>query len=401
MSADLVSVPLYRLGHGRSGDKGDISNLSLIAWDPECYAILAAQVSEARVAAWFASRHPRRVVRYLLPTLHAMNFVLENALDGGVNDALNLDAHGKSLSFRLLDMTVQVSPRWPPVCPIPATAQRPPDPPHKTHTGDTRCARPSGPGSPCCWRPPCRWPPRPSPSRQAHYLHRALRGRQRHRPDRARHRPGRHGTDRPGRGDREQARRQRDDRRAAARAAPDGYTVLITTNTTHAANQHLYKTLTYRPVEDYVPLTLLGKGGQIMVVNPNSAAKSVGDFIAQARQSPGKLSFGSGSSSSRIAGELLQQMANVQLLHVPYKSNPLAVTDLLGGQIDMMITDTATGLPQVKSGKLRALGVTGLARSPLAPEVPTIAQAGVPGYEMGYWFAAYAPAARRRTWPGA
>ena len=88
--------------------------------------------------------------------------------------------------------------------------------------------------------------------------------------------------------------------------------MLITTNTTHAANQHLYKTLTYRPVEDYVPLTLLGKGGQIMVVNPNSAAKSV-DFIAQARQSPGKLSFGSGSSSSRIAGELLQQMANVQL----------------------------------------------------------------------------------------
>ena len=85
--------------------------------------------------------------------------------------------------------------------------------------------------------------------------------------------------------------------------------MLITTNTTHAANQHLYKTLTYRPVEDYAPLTLLGKGGQIMVVNPNSAAKSVGDFIAQARQSPGKLSFGSGSSSSRIAGELLQQMA--------------------------------------------------------------------------------------------
>ncbi|KAG0930617.1 hypothetical protein G6F31_016987 [Rhizopus arrhizus] len=129
-----------------------------------------------------------------------------------------------------------------------------------------------------------------------------------------------------------------------------------------------------------------------MVVNPNSSAKTVGDFLAQAKQSPGKLSFGSGSSSSRIAGELLQQMAGVQLLHVPYKSNPLAVTDLLGGQIDMMITDTATGLPQVKSGKLRALGVTGLARSPLAPDVPTIAEAGVPNYEMGYWFAAYAPA---------
>lgn len=179
---------------------------------------------------------------------------------------------------------------------------------------------------------------------------------------------------------------------AGARAAPDGYTVLITTNTTHAANEHLYKTLTYHLVKDFAPISLLGKGGQIMVVNPESPAKTVADFLAQAKQSPGKLSFGSGSSSSRIAGELLQQMAGVQLLHVPYKSNPLAVTDLLGGQINMMITDTATGLPQVKSGKLRALGVTGTARSPLAPDVPTIAESGVPGYEMGYWFAAYAPA---------
>lgn len=178
----------------------------------------------------------------------------------------------------------------------------------------------------------------------------------------------------------------------AARAAPDGYTILITTNTTHAANEHLYKSLSYDPVKDYAPLTLLGKGGQIMVVNPKSQAKSVSEFIAMAKKEPGKLSFGSGSSSSRIAGELLQQMANIKLLHVPYKSNPLAVTDLLGGQIDTMITDTATGLPQVASGKLRALGVTGPNRSPLAPDVPTIAESGVPGYEMGYWFAAYAPA---------
>jgi len=177
-----------------------------------------------------------------------------------------------------------------------------------------------------------------------------------------------------------------------ARATPDGYRVLITTNTTHAANEHLYKQLQYDPVKDYAPITLLGKGGQVMVVNPSSPAHSVAEFLDLARKSPGKLSFGSGSSSSRIAGELLQQMAGVQLLHVPYKSNPPAVADLLGGQIDMMITDTATGLPQVKSGKLRALGVTGLKRSPLAPDVPTIDEAGVPGYEMGYWFAAYAPA---------
>jgi tripartite-type tricarboxylate transporter receptor subunit TctC len=178
----------------------------------------------------------------------------------------------------------------------------------------------------------------------------------------------------------------------AAKAPADGYTVLITTNTTHAANEHLYKKLPYDPVKDFAPITGLGKGGQIMVVNPSFPANTVAEFVALAKKEPGKYSFGSGSSSSRMAGELLQQMADIKLLHVPYKSNTLAVTDLLGNQIHMMITDTTTGLPQVKSGKLRALGMSSAARSPLAPEVPTIAEAGVKGYEMGYWFAAYAPA---------
>jgi tripartite-type tricarboxylate transporter receptor subunit TctC len=178
----------------------------------------------------------------------------------------------------------------------------------------------------------------------------------------------------------------------AAKANADGHTVLITTNTTHAANEHLYKTLPYDPVKDFAPVTLLGKGGQIMVVNLKMPATTVKEFIALARKDPGKYSFGSGSSSSRIAGELFQQMAGVQLLHVPYKSNPLAITDLLGGQIDMMITDNATGLPQVKGGKVRALGMSSLKRSPLAPDVPTIDEAGVKGYEMSYWFAAYVPA---------
>lgn len=178
----------------------------------------------------------------------------------------------------------------------------------------------------------------------------------------------------------------------AAKAPADGYTVLITTNTTHAANEHLYKKLPYDPVKDFAPITGLGKGGQIMVVSPSFPAKTVAEFIALAKKEPGKYSFGSGSSSSRMAGELLQQMADIKLLHVPYKSNTLAVTDLLGGQINMMITDTATGLPQVKAGKLRALGMSSASRSPLAPDVPTIAEAGVKGYEMGYWFAAYAPA---------
>jgi tripartite-type tricarboxylate transporter receptor subunit TctC len=180
---------------------------------------------------------------------------------------------------------------------------------------------------------------------------------------------------------------------AVAKAAADGHVVLITTNTTHAANEHLFKKLPYDPVKDFSPITALGKGGQILVVNPEKvAARSVAELVALAKQAPGKFSFGSGSSSSRVAGELFQQMAGVQLLHVPYKSNTLAMTDLLGGQIDMMITDTATGLPQVKAGKVRALGVSGRQRSALAPDVPTIDEAGVKGYEMSYWFAAYAPA---------
>ncbi|HEY3180981.1 MAG TPA: tripartite tricarboxylate transporter substrate binding protein [Casimicrobiaceae bacterium] len=177
-----------------------------------------------------------------------------------------------------------------------------------------------------------------------------------------------------------------------AKAAPDGYMVFITTNTTQAANEHLFKQLPYDPVKDFAPVTALGRGGQIMVVNPNVPAKTAVEFIAYAKSKPGSVSFGSGSSSSRVAGELFQQMAGVELLHVPYKSNPLAINDLLGGQIQMMITDTATGLPQVKAGKLRALGVSGKQRSALAPDVPTIDEAGVKGYEMSYWFAAYLPA---------
>ncbi len=178
---------------------------------------------------------------------------------------------------------------------------------------------------------------------------------------------------------------------AVKKAAPDGYTVFITTNTTHAANEHLFKKLPYDPVKDFAPVTGLGKGGQIMIVNVDLPAKSVAEFIALAKAKPGKISFGSGSSSSRVAGEMFQQLAGVELLHVPYKSNPLAINDLLGGQINMMITDMATGLPQVKGGKVRPLGVSTLARSPLTPELPTISEAGLKGYDMSFWFAAYVP----------
>ncbi|WP_311220921.1 MULTISPECIES: tripartite tricarboxylate transporter substrate binding protein [unclassified Acidovorax] len=179
---------------------------------------------------------------------------------------------------------------------------------------------------------------------------------------------------------------------SVAKAAADGYTVLITTNTTHAANEHLYKKLPYDPVKDFAPVTGLGKGGQVLVVNAAAPYKNVAELLAAAKKNPGKLSFGSGSSSSRMAGEMLKQLAGVDILHVPYKSNPLAITDLLGGQIDLMITDTSTGVPQVKAGKLRALGYSTQKRSTQLRDVPTIAEAGVKGYDMGYWFAAYVPA---------
>ncbi|MGE0311987.1 MAG: Bug family tripartite tricarboxylate transporter substrate binding protein [Lautropia sp.] len=179
---------------------------------------------------------------------------------------------------------------------------------------------------------------------------------------------------------------------AVARAAPNGYTVLITTNTTHAANEHLYRKLPYDPVKDFTPLTLLSKGQMLLLVNPSSASTSVADLIAAAKKTPGKLTFGSGSSSSRVGGELFRQMTGIDVVHVPYKSNPFSITDLVGGQIDYMFADTSTAIPQVRSGKLRALGASGAKRLANVPEVPTIDEAGVAGFDVSYWTAAYLPA---------
>ena len=176
-----------------------------------------------------------------------------------------------------------------------------------------------------------------------------------------------------------------------AKAPADGYTVLMTSNTTHAANQHLYKKLPYDPVKDFSPVALLSKGHMALLVNPASPIKTVGDLLAEAKRRPGKLSFGSGSSSSRVAGELLQQMSGIEVLHVPYKSNPFAITDLLGGQIDFMFADTSTAVPQINGGKLRALGVSGTKRLTSLPNIPTVDEAGVKGYDMSYWSAVYLP----------
>jgi tripartite-type tricarboxylate transporter receptor subunit TctC len=177
---------------------------------------------------------------------------------------------------------------------------------------------------------------------------------------------------------------------AVARAPADGYTLFITTNTTQAANPRLFRKLAYDPVKDFAPVGALVKGYLLLVTHPNVKAQNVGELLAVARKQP--LTFGAGSSSARVASELFQQMTHTQLTYVPYKANPQAIIDLVGGQIDMMIVDLTTSLPQVKAGKLKALGISSPKRSPLVPDVPTIAEAGLPGYEISYWNAVYAPA---------
>ncbi len=177
-----------------------------------------------------------------------------------------------------------------------------------------------------------------------------------------------------------------------AKAAPDGYTLMMTTNTTHAANEHLFKKLPYDPVKDFAPIGLLATGQMLLLVPPGSPYKSVADLLAAAKKEPGKLDFGSGSSSSQVAGFLLQQMAHVDMVNVPYKSNPQAITDLIGGRFSFMFADAPTALPQVQGGKLRALAASSSQRLATLPDVATVAEAGVKGYDMGYWFAVYAPA---------
>lgn len=177
-----------------------------------------------------------------------------------------------------------------------------------------------------------------------------------------------------------------------AKSSSDGHSILFGTHTTHAANPWLYKKLPYDPVKDFEPVSALARGWSFLVVHPKSPARTLGDLIEMAKRAPGTLTYGAGGASSRVSVELFAQMAGIKLVYVAYKGNPLAVNDLVAGHIDLMITDSATGLPQIKAGALRALAYTGPMRSPLAPDVPTFDEAGVKGYENSYWFAAYLPA---------
>ena len=176
------------------------------------------------------------------------------------------------------------------------------------------------------------------------------------------------------------------------RSAPDGYTVFVTSNTTHASNQSMLKKVPYDAIADFEPVTKLGTVTLALVAHPSVPANNVTELIAYAKANPGKLTFGSGSTSSRAAGELLKTRAGIDILHVPYKSNPQVVTDLLGGQISLFFGDVSTSLPPVQAGKLKGYAVSGLKRSSLAPNLPTLSESGLSGYDLTAWFAAFVPA---------
>ena len=181
---------------------------------------------------------------------------------------------------------------------------------------------------------------------------------------------------------------------AVAKSAPDGYTLLVTVNNL-TINPSFYKDPGFDPLKDFAPVSLFATSPLILVVNPGVAANSVAELIALAKAKPGQLTFGSpgNGSAPHLAGELLNTLAGIKLVHVPYKGITGAVTDLMGGQLALMFAGSPIALPNAKSGKLRALATTGAKRTPAAPELPTVAEAGgLPSYEVSLWYGLLAPA---------
>ncbi|MEP7182331.1 MAG: tripartite tricarboxylate transporter substrate binding protein [Betaproteobacteria bacterium] len=179
-----------------------------------------------------------------------------------------------------------------------------------------------------------------------------------------------------------------------AKSAPDGYTVVMGALSTHAVNPSLYPSMPYDAVRDFTPITLVATTPNVLVVNPTLPVNSVKELIAYAKANPGKLSFGSGSNGSagHLAGELFKVDAGVDMVHIPYKGAAPAMQALLAGDTQLMFDNLASSMPQVKAGKLRALAVTTAQRSKLVPELPTMAEAGVPGFDIATWFGLLAPA---------
>ena len=176
-----------------------------------------------------------------------------------------------------------------------------------------------------------------------------------------------------------------------AKARPDGYTLVLGTNSSHAIAPSVVKKMPYDPVNDFAPVSLLAVTPYVVVVNPEVPAKTLAELIALAKSKPDTLAFGSAGSGTtpHLAGELFSTMTGVKMRHIPYKGSGPMVNDLLGGQIQLAFDNSA--MSQIKAGKLRALSVTGSHRLPSLPDVPTPAEAGLPGYEVLGWFGLYAP----------
>jgi len=179
-----------------------------------------------------------------------------------------------------------------------------------------------------------------------------------------------------------------------AKAAPDGYTIMGGTISTHAINASLYKDLPYDPVKNFVPITLIARVPNMLVINPNVPAKNVQELVALLKANPGKYTFASSGNgtSQHLSGELFKIQAGVDMQHIPYKGSPPALQDVMGGQVTMTFDNITTAWPLAKDGKLRAVAVTTAKRSSIAPDVPTLAEAGLPGYEIGSWQGVFAPA---------
>jgi tripartite-type tricarboxylate transporter receptor subunit TctC len=176
-----------------------------------------------------------------------------------------------------------------------------------------------------------------------------------------------------------------------ARSAPDGYTLFVTTNTTHSANPYLLKTMSYDPMKDFTPIARTGDLPFMLVINPEIPANSVAELIALAKKEPGKYSYASGSSSAIVSGATFARLAGIDLLHVPYKSSPPALTDVIAGRVSMMFVDVLTGLPHVKGKALKMLAVTTKQKSALLPELPTMDET-VKGFDITSWQGYLGPA---------
>lgn len=177
-----------------------------------------------------------------------------------------------------------------------------------------------------------------------------------------------------------------------ARQKPDGYTLFVTTNTSHSAAPFLMKNVPYDPVKDFTPIARGGNLPFILVVNPRLPVKTVQDLVAYARKNPGKLTYASGNSTGIVAGATFAERAGIKILHVPYKGTPQALTDVIGGQIDMMFTDLASGLTFVQSGRLRALAVSTAERSNVVPDIPSMQDAGISNFDINSWNGYFGPA---------